>query len=159
MEIGTRGPTNAIYGTYGNGIIQRSISAQKTWCIEQVYEILPQDIKRQERKELEKINTFKAKNSLSLHYSRVHQNGPFYIEFMDYMDTTLSMICTIMGDYLIPIYIQVGSSFSPNIYQESVTYIKIVSQELVFTRFLKMEYPPTCKSIFLHTSHLFFSLS
>ena len=56
MDIKTRGPTNAIYGMYGNGIIQRSISTQRTSCIEQVYEILPQDIKRQERKELEKID-------------------------------------------------------------------------------------------------------
>ena len=52
-----------------------------------MYEILPQDIKRRERKELKKIDKFEAKNSLSLHYSRVHQNGPFYIEFMAYMGT------------------------------------------------------------------------
>ena len=156
MDSGTRGPTNAIYGTYGDGIIQRSISTWRTWCIEQVYEILSQDIKRWERKELKKIDTFEAKNYLSLHYSRVHQNGPFYIEFMDYMDTTLSKICPIMGDYLIPIYIQVGSSFSPNIYQEYITYIKIVSQRL--TRFLKMKCPPTCKPIVLHISELVFLL-
>ena len=93
-------------------------------------------------------------NSLSLHYSRVHQNGPFYILLMDYMDTTLSRICPIMGDYLIPIYIQVGSSLSPNIYQESITNIKIVSQQLVFVGFLKLESPPTRESIVLHTSHL-----
>ena len=45
-----------------------------------MYEILPQDIKRQERKELKKIDKFEAKNSLSLHYSRVHPNCLFYIE-------------------------------------------------------------------------------
>ena len=154
MDIGTRGPSNAIFGMYNDEIIQRSTSTWRTWCIEQVYEILPQDIKGRERKELEKIDKFEAKNSLSLHYSRVHQNGSFYIEFMDYMDTTLSKICPIMGDYLIPIYIQVGSSFSPNIYQESITNIMIVSQRLVFVGFLKLKSPPTCESIVFHTSHL-----
>ena len=68
MDNKTRGPTNILYNAYGNGITQRSTSTQRTCVIEQVYEILPQDNKRQEREELEKIET---KNSLSLHYSRV----------------------------------------------------------------------------------------
>ena len=86
---------------------------------------------------------------------KTQQNGPFYIEFMDYIDTNLSKICPIMGDYLSRIYIQVEISFSPNIYQESITYIKIVSQKLMFIRFLKMKCPPACKSNVLHTSHLY----
>ena len=87
-----------------------------------------------------------------------HQNGPFYIASMDYMDTTLSRICPIMGDYLIPIYIQIGSSFSPNIYQKSITNITIVSQWLKLVGFLKLESPTTHESIVLHTSHLVFLL-
>ena len=68
MSYGSRGPINAIYGTYDDRIIQRSISTQRTSSIEQVYEILPQeDNKRQERKESEKINALEAKNSLSLY--------------------------------------------------------------------------------------------
>ena len=119
-----------------------------------MYEILPQDIKRQERKEFEKHDTFEAKNSLSLLQLKSASNGPFYIEFMDYMDTTLSKTFPIMGDYLIPIYIQVGSSLSLAIYQESITNIRIVSRRLVFVGFLKLESRPTCESIVFSTFHL-----
>ena len=73
MSYGSRGPTTAQYDAYGDENISRSISTRRTSSIEQVYEILPQDIKRRERKELKKVNKFEAKNSLSLHYSRVHQ--------------------------------------------------------------------------------------
>ena len=73
MDIKTRGPTNAIYGGYDDRIIQRSTSIPRPCIIEQIYEVLPQDNKRRERYELKKINTFEAKNSLSLHYSRIHQ--------------------------------------------------------------------------------------
>ena len=93
MDNGTRGPTNAIYGMYNNEIIQKSISTQRTCIIEQVYEMLPQDNKRRERKELKKNDTFEAKNSLSFHQLKSTSNGPFYIQFMDYMDTNLSRIC------------------------------------------------------------------
>ena len=127
MDNKSRGSTNALYNVHGDGIAQRSTSTQRTCVIEQVYKILPQDNKRQETKNLKKIDAFEAKKSLSLHYSQIGQNGPFYIESMDYMDTTVSRICPIMGGYLSLVYIQVGSSFSPKIYQESVTYIKIVS--------------------------------
>ena len=85
MSYGSRGPINAMYSTYGNGIIKRSISTQTTSCKEQVYEILPQYIKRRERKELAKINALKAKNSLSLLQLRTTPNGPFYIEFLAYL--------------------------------------------------------------------------
>ena len=54
-----------------------------------MYEILPQDIKQQERKELTKHNMFEAKNSLSLFQLKSTSNGPFDIEFMAYMGTTL----------------------------------------------------------------------
>ena len=67
MSNGSRGPTNAQYDAYGDGNISRSISTRRTSSIEQVYEILPQDNKRRERKESEKIDALKAKNSLSLH--------------------------------------------------------------------------------------------
>ena len=83
---------------------------------------------------------------------------PFYIPFMDYMDKIISRICPIMGDYLVPISIQVGSSLSPDIYQESITNIKIVSQLLIFVGSLKLESPQTHEFIGLHTSHLVFLL-
>ena len=67
MSYGSRGPTNTQYDAYDNGNISRSISTRRTSSIEQVYEILPQDNKQQERKERKKIDAFEAKNSLSLH--------------------------------------------------------------------------------------------
>ena len=67
MSNKSRGPTNAQYDAYGDGNISRSISTQRTSSIEQVYEILPQENKRRERKERKKIDVFEAKNSLSLH--------------------------------------------------------------------------------------------
>ena len=67
MSYGSCGPTNAQYDAYGDENISRSISTQRTSSIEQVYEILPQDNKRRERKGSEKIHAFEAKNSLSLH--------------------------------------------------------------------------------------------
>ena len=54
-----------------------------------MYEILPLDNKQPERKEHEKNNAFKAKNSSPRHQLTVTSNGPFYIEFMAYMGTTL----------------------------------------------------------------------
>ena len=81
MDIKTRGATNALYNAYGDEILQRSTSTQRTCVIEQVYEVLPQDNKSQERNKLEKVDTFKAKNSLSLHYSRVHQMVHFMLSF------------------------------------------------------------------------------
>ena len=69
MDNRTRGSTNALYNAYNDGITQRGKSTQRTCVIEQVYEILPQENKRKERNELKKIDAFKAKNSLSLHYS------------------------------------------------------------------------------------------
>ena len=81
-----------------------------------MYEILPQDIKQRERKEIEKNDAFEAKNSLSLLQLKITSNGVFYIESMDYMDTTLSRIFPNMGEYLSLIYTQVGSYLSPNCY-------------------------------------------
>ena len=86
--------------------------------------------------------------------SRVHQMVCFTLSSWTIWTQTYLGFVPIMGDYLIPIYIQVGSSFSLDIYQESITYVKIVSQGLAFTGFLKIECPSTCQSIILHNSHL-----
>ena len=52
-----------------------------------MYEILPQDIKRRGRKELEKIDTSRPRTPYLFITQEYIKNGPFYIEFMAYMGT------------------------------------------------------------------------
>ena len=56
MDNKTHGPTNPLNNTYGDEITKKSTSTQRKCVIEQLYKILPQDNKRQERNELKKIN-------------------------------------------------------------------------------------------------------
>ena len=60
MDNGTGGPINSLYNAYNDGITQRSTSTQRTCVIKQVYKILPQENKRRERNELEKIDALEA---------------------------------------------------------------------------------------------------
>ena len=52
-----------------------------------MYEILPQDIKGRERKELKKIDASRPRTPYLFITQEYIQNGPSYIEFMAYMGT------------------------------------------------------------------------